>query len=77
MSDQVKKYYLAVQGLEELIRINEIDYQGIVERIQTESSGIMRIQSETKSEQTYVIPIEKVNYFIIEKVEDEVGIKED
>lgn len=78
MSDPVKNYYLSVQGLEEKIKIHEVDYNQILERIQAESVEIMTIQSQTNPKHTYVIPTEKVNYFLIEKIsEDEVETKKE
>ncbi|MDN6184908.1 MAG: hypothetical protein L0L95_12450 [Staphylococcus equorum] len=77
MSDPAKNYYLSVQGLEERIKIHEVDYNQLLERIQAESVDIMTIQSQTNPKQTYVIPTEKVNYFIIEKIEEDVETKKE
>ncbi|MDN6167101.1 MAG: hypothetical protein L0J18_13215 [Tetragenococcus koreensis] len=77
MSDPAKNYYLSVQGLEEKIKIHEVDYNQLLERIQAESVDIMTIQSQTNPKHTYVIPTEKVNYFIIEKIEEDVETKKE
>ncbi|MDN6163416.1 MAG: hypothetical protein L0J01_04455 [Tetragenococcus halophilus] len=77
MSDPAKNYYLSVQGLEERIKIHEVDYNQLLERIQAESVDIMTIQSQTNPKHTYVIPTEKVNYFIIEKIEEDVETKKE
>lgn len=70
MSEQVKNYYISVQGLEELIRVHEIDYNQILERIKTQSMELMKIQSQTNPKHNYVIPIGKINYFLIEKIDE-------
>ncbi|MDN6836755.1 MAG: hypothetical protein L0L86_11535, partial [Lactococcus lactis] len=63
--------------LEEKIKIHEVDYNQLLERIQAESVDIMTIQSQTNPKHTYVIPTEKVNYFIIEKIEEDVETKKE